>query len=159
MANHLRRNLTIVELLIQGKSQKDIAKVVGITKQRVSQILREDDTCKEILKREQQRLIAHSPEATNTIINLMRNSEDEKVRQSSAVHIHKTIGIMPSHSQSVYIQTLNIQSNIVIDTATSRAIDDMLEYKRSLLPSTVSPPTDASVIDVDGVVVSEGKEG
>jgi len=158
MANktNVKRNLTIVELALAGQTVREIADQVGLTYPRISQILN-DKEYKDLLEQGHKRQILslhHAIDKHDTLID----SEDEKVALGAVQLRYKTIGILPSHTQATYIQTLNIQSNIVIDAATSKAIDDMLEYKRSLLPSTVSPPTDTNVIDVDGVVVSEDRE-
>ena len=137
----IRRDLTITELRSQGKSVREIGQEVGISKQRVSQILN-DKEIKEILDDTQRYYVSKAPEVKKEFIRLCLGAEKESDRVKAIGDYNKIIGITPMHTQSPFIQQIYVD-NRTVTSDTHQGLADLLALKRK---NDLSTP---QTIDID----------
>lgn len=106
--------------VLAGKSQKDIAKDMGMTQQGVSALL-SDSECKAAIDRYQRELIAVSPDIRDRFIRHCQ-SPDAKISLDAIKHYHQITSIAPSHAQSPFIQQIFIHSDTGLQDAEFRQL-------------------------------------
>ena len=110
----LTRDITIAQQRSAGQTPEQIAKNVGLSKRSVYRVL-EQDGSKKILDKVYQRYILAAPGIAKRFIKLCY-SDDEAIASRNISKFHDMIGMMPSHTQSVFIQQIfNTQVNAIPD--------------------------------------------
>ena len=99
-----KRNLSIAKMRAEGKSQKDIAKVMGISQPAVSYAL-QDPEIKELLTNVNKYLTSYATAIEPELIRLCFD-EDKSIRLRAIGDYNKIIGITPSHTPSIFINNL-----------------------------------------------------
>ena len=151
MVDKTRRNLEIVNLALQGKTLIEIGDHVNLSNQRVSQLLH-DKEYKALLEQGHKRQILslhHAIDRHDTLID----SEDEKIALGAVQLRYKTIGILPSHTQTTYIQQLNIQQNNVLSPELLSTLSQIMSTKHRL------PPVDVKHISNDNNDLHDNDNG
>ena len=108
-----RRDFSIIQSYLSGQSQKAIAKIYHVTDRTVSEIL-SDEQAKKIIDTSYRDMVKLVPLAINNYVEFLQSDKDQ-VRYKASNDLLKMIGVMPSHAQSVFIQNLNVQNNLVAD--------------------------------------------
>ena len=135
-------------MCLQGLDQHTIAKKVGLTQQRVSQILNNEPEIKKVLEDGQKAQVLLIPLAVQKHTELL-DSEDEKIALEAAKLIYKNTGITPSHAQSVYIQNLTVSQQNIISPDILALLDRINETKDSQEITVSSDITDIETVDND----------
>jgi hypothetical protein len=114
------RDMGIVKEILEGKSDSEIAKGVGLTVSGVRKVRNRDDIRK-MLEREYLKMANAVPAVTDKIIGAAESfskeqeSDDKKISWEANKLIAQAHGIIPTSSQSVVHQTfINNQVNQVI---------------------------------------------
>ena len=98
------RNMTIGELRGQGKSYKIIGKAVGLSKNQIGVILK-DDKVKQRVEETQRYLASFLPVIRDEFMDLCLTGKDS-IRLSAIKEYFASMGISPSHAPSVFINKL-----------------------------------------------------
>lgn len=120
-----KKKLSITELAVQGLCQRDIAKAVGLTQARVSQILSSDDEIRKQITAGQKAQVVLLPIAVKRHAELL-DSPDEKIRLQAVKLTYDTTGIAPSHAPSIFVQQILNQQVNVLDPGTSRLLSEFM---------------------------------
>lgn len=118
-----RRNLTILNEVLEGQSFRKIAANHNISFQRVSQIVN-NEQYKQILEQGQKEQLLMLPRC-NVKLDEHIGSEDENVSLKAIALVMKNTGITPTHAQGVFIQNLQlIGTQINLDSRISTLLGD-----------------------------------
>jgi len=106
----LKRDLSLAQDRIAGKTYKELAQAYGITEGRISQILN-DDQIKGIIEEGSRQMVSLVPKAIDNYRDILTNTKDDKVKLSASKDILQSTGIAATHTTSVIIQnSFNRQS-------------------------------------------------
>ncbi len=134
-ARTIDRDLSIAEMHMSGMAQRDIAKEVGISQARVSQILHTDDSIKTIVDATTRKLTLLSPKVYKNY-NELSDSKDDSIKLAATDRLSKIIGYTPSNASNTLI--------VNILNATAPAADsEALEILRKAMQ-----PGSQTIIDV-----------
>ena len=118
------RNLSMADDRAAGMTYKDLEKKYNLDKSTIHHHLSKDE-CKAVIEHGSNQLVQFIPKAINNIASLLDSNTDSiKLRVSEAVL--KTIGIMPSHTQTTYIQNIYNQTN---NTVISQDVIELLKSR------------------------------
>ena len=118
----------IVSGRAKGESVKSIADDLGVSHQAVSAYLKKEDV-KDWIEQEHLKYLQDVPTARENMGDLvrnMKNTEDKDERKlafEASKEILKSAGIIPSNTQSTFIQNIYGQNNLVL----SPLLKEMLE--------------------------------
>ena len=119
---------------IAGQKTKEIAKEIGLTPDTVRRYLKRDDV-KEWIEREQLGVLEALPNAVQNITGLVNGMKGEKDKDERRLcfeatkEVLKVGGIIPTNTQSTFIQNIYGQNNLVL----SPVLKEMLErHEKSL---------------------------
>lgn len=121
------RNLSMAAMWLEGKAQREIAKVVNMSQQQVSNVLSSQE-----LKPYIDKAIEHNvlglEEAYKAHDELIR-CEDRKIRLSAVELRYKIGGITPTHTQHPVIQAVfNIGQAIILSPVVHELMDKHLDH-------------------------------
>lgn len=105
----LKRDLEIVDLRLQGKTYRDIAKEKDISIGQVHNIL-SDDKLREIIKGTMRVYAAHAKGIGKEFLKLCYD-QDKQVKLKAIDGYHKIMGLLGTHTQNLFIQNLMVQQN------------------------------------------------
>jgi hypothetical protein len=97
-----RRDLSLANARLTGKTYSQLAEQFNISKQRVAQILN-DDEIKDVIETGAKLYAGLIPKAVDNYRDLL-DSKDEKIKHSASKDVLTATGIQPSHTQSIVIQ-------------------------------------------------------
>jgi len=103
------RDVTIAAERLRGKTYKELSQDFGISKTQVGRILN-DAEIKEVIETTQRGMVNLVPKAIENYQTLL-DSDDEKIKLTASKEILQTVGVMPSHTQSVLIQNVFNQTD------------------------------------------------
>lgn len=128
----------VVKGLIEGKSQDEIAEQVGVHQSTVSRFVTNDEI-KAIIKQANQDLLDVVPIAVENVKGLVRDMQalpmkDHKNRELSykaSKKVLESTGILPAHTQSIFVQQTLNQRNIFLHPEVERILHEMLKSTSS----------------------------
>lgn len=124
----VKRNYTIAEFRCQGLSCKEIGDKVGLTKGRISQILK-DDEIKDLIDQTHRIYAAHAKGIAKEFLKLCYD-KDKNIKLSAIKNYQKIMGFLPAHLQNQFITQINIKNES--DTPEEmQELKEFLEYKRA----------------------------
>jgi len=115
---------TAAELKGQGKTQTEIAAILGVDQSTISRAL-STEKAQRIIERVQNRYIAAAKGISKRFIRLCHSPEDSIATKNIAEY-HKYIGIAPSHAPSIFIDKLYNQTN---NTVISQDVIELLAMR------------------------------
>jgi hypothetical protein len=107
-----KRDQTIVGLRAQGKTTNEIAKTVGVTQGRISQILSDEDIKKE-LDNVHRMYASKAQEISTNFLDHCMDKEDKTLSLNAIKEYHKVMGISPSNVQTTFISNIYQQNNVI----------------------------------------------
>ena len=125
----------IASLRAQGVTWRDIAKQTGFAKQTISNRLK-TDRAKEILSQAAQYHVATLSLAIARHHDLMA-SDDETIAAKAIQLQYQITGILPTHTQNVYIQSLQVNQTIALQGPAQALLNDFLQFRG--LPALPAP--------------------
>ena len=134
---HAGRDLHIAKLRLSGMTMPEIADQVGLTHQRVSQILSQDHV-RSVIADTLQSLSLAAPQVGHRLLGHIEQDDDDNRSLKAIDTYSKIIGIASPHA-SIYVQNMMINNNTAV---ISSEMSDLLASKR------VDRDQDADIIDV-----------
>lgn len=138
-----RRRETALNAHLAGRNQRDIARDLGISQPAVSRLL-SDSECKAIIDKCHREIVSAAPEINQLFIQDCR--AEGKLGLEARKRMQDIIGIAPSHTQSIFIQTIFQGNNQVIGAELGSILQDLLGSKHAL-PSPSPAIIDTTPID------------
>jgi len=125
-------------LHIEGKSQREIAKELGVSQSTVCRML-SDSKAKAIIDRVHNRYISAAKGISKQFIKLCY-SDSASIRVKAIAEYHRIIGITPSNKPSIFIDKLYNQTN---NTVISQDVLELLKSK----PKTIDIGYESEEVD------------
>jgi predicted XRE-type DNA-binding protein len=107
-----KKESKVLEMHIEGKSQTAIAKAVGVTQGRVSQILSDDDIKAE-LDSVHRMYASKAQEIGKGFLELCGDTEDKSIMLNAIKEYHKIMGISPSNQSNTFIANIYQQNSAI----------------------------------------------
>jgi len=102
----LRRDLDIASMRSSGQTLVEIGENVGISNQRVSQILNQDHI-KKVLDTVYLKYVEAAPDLSVKFLALC-NSDDASISLAAIKAWHKMLGLSPTPASSIFLQQINM---------------------------------------------------
>ena len=142
----------VATLRAQGVPWRDITKRTGLSSPTISKRLK-DDRAKEILTQAAQYHLLTLPVAIARHQDLIA-SDDETIAAKAVQLQYQITGILPTHTQNVYIQSLQVNQTIALQGPAQQLLNDFLQFRG--MPALPAPPNedeqpaeDEPFIDID----------
>ena len=121
MPAKLKRNVTIANSSIAGKTYREMEKIHGVSKATISRVLNREEI-KEIVDQGLIEVIARVPRAINTIDKVFNDYKDNPALAYKASEFTlKTATIAPSNVENQTINNIvNVQNNITLNPSVAK---------------------------------------
>lgn len=128
---------TALKMRLNGSSQHEIAKAIGVGQSAVSKMLSDSDI-KVLLNQCQRRMASEATKVTDKFMSHCY-SESDKISLDAIKHYHQITGIAPSHAQSPFIQQIFINQDSGLQDAQFRSL--AMQFLGLTPPDATSDPS------------------
>jgi len=142
--DHTRRDLNIAEMYCDGQSTLDIAKSVGLSNQRISQILNTDQI-KQIVDTTLRGYLAHAPVVKDKFLKHI-SSDDDKISLDAIKEWHKVTRLSSPHTDVHLLNQIYVDNRQTTVTPADARVTDA--FSSWYLAQGQGDTDDPNIIDV-----------